>query len=59
VVARLPDGSRQILGWFRDFDPAFSPIYWLRRPLTLPAGARISTEITASAACGVTLQLGR
>jgi hypothetical protein len=44
VVAALPDGQRQILGWFRDYEAAFAPIYWLRRPADLTAGTSITTE---------------
>lgn len=55
VTARLPDGTREILGWFRDFDPDFSETFWLRHPLTLPNGTRIVTESASTTTCGVSL----
>jgi hypothetical protein len=57
VTALLPDGRREILGWFRDFDPAFTPVYWLQTPLALPAGSRLVTEIGASGSCSLALQI--
>ena len=44
VIARLPDGRREILGWFRDFDPDYAPTYWLRTPLDMPSGTRLVSE---------------
>lgn len=44
VIATLPDGRREILGWFRDFDPDYAPTYWLRTPLDMPAGARLLSD---------------
>ena len=44
VVLSRPDGRREILGWFRDFDPEFAPTYWLRTPATIPRGSRIIAE---------------
>jgi len=41
VVVVRQDGRREILGWFRDFDPEFAPTYWLRTPATIPRGSRI------------------
>ena len=46
VVLARPDGRREILGWFRDFNPDFAPTYWLRTPAAIPRGARIMTEAT-------------
>jgi hypothetical protein len=43
VTATLPNGRQEILGWFRDFDSKFAPTYWLRTPLQVPEGARISS----------------
>jgi hypothetical protein len=51
VTALLPDGQRSIVGWFRDFDPEAAATYWLRTPLRVRAGARISAELTASQTC--------
>jgi mono/diheme cytochrome c family protein len=47
VVLLRPDGRREILGWFRDFNPEFAPTYWLRTPATVARGARIITEATS------------
>jgi len=44
VVLSRPDGRREILGWFRDFDPEFAPTYWLRTPATIPRGSRIVAD---------------
>jgi hypothetical protein len=46
VVLARPDGRREILGWFRDFDPEFAPTYWLRTPATIPRGSRIIADAT-------------
>jgi mono/diheme cytochrome c family protein len=46
VVLSRPDGRREILGWFRDFNPDFAPTYWLRVPGKIPRGARIIAEAT-------------
>jgi hypothetical protein len=42
----LPVGRREIVGYFRDFDPEFATTYWLRVPLDLPRGSRLVTELT-------------
>lgn len=44
VVLSRPDGRREILGWFRDFNPEFAPTYWLRTPATIPRGSRIIAD---------------
>ena len=41
VVARLADGREEPLIWLRDFSPAFSTTYWLRRPLEVKAGSSV------------------
>jgi len=46
VVLSRPDGRREILGWFRDFNPEFAPTYWLRTPATIPRGSRIIADAT-------------
>lgn len=46
VVLSRPDGRREILGWFRDFNPDFAPTYWLRTPATIPMGSRIIADAT-------------
>jgi len=58
VTALLPDGRREILGWFRAFDPKFDTPYYLRTPLTLPSGSRLVTEVGASHTCSLTLSIG-
>ena len=44
VVLSRPDGRREILGWFRDFNPDVAPTYWLRTPATIPRGSRIIAD---------------
>ena len=39
-----------LLGWFRDFDPAFNRTYWLQRPLDFGPDARLSSDGPCSAA---------
>jgi hypothetical protein len=58
VTAFLPDGRREILGWFRAFDPKFVTPYYLRTPLMLPSGSRLVTEVGASQTCSLTLSIG-
>ena len=58
VTAFLPDGRREVLGWFRAFDPKFDTPYYLRTPLTLPSGSRLVTEVGASQTCSLTLSIG-
>jgi hypothetical protein len=45
AAVTLPDGRREIVGFFRDFEPEFTTTYWLRVPLDLPRGSRIATEL--------------
>jgi hypothetical protein len=42
VTAELPDGSVQPLLWILPFQPIYAHAFWLRTPLALPAGTRIS-----------------
>ena len=58
VTAFLADGRREILGWFRAFDPKFAAPYYLRTPLMLPSGARLVTEVDASQSCSLILSIG-
>jgi hypothetical protein len=44
TLERLGGAQPALLGWFREFDPAYARIYWLRQPLDFAAGARISGD---------------
>lgn len=57
VTALMPDGRREMLGWFRDFDPAFAPVYTLRTPLALPSGGRLVTDATSTQMCSIVLSI--
>ena len=39
-----------LVGWFRDFDPAYERTYWLRRPLEFGPDARLTSDAPCSAA---------
>jgi hypothetical protein len=56
IAVRLPDGSKQIVAWIRDYDPDFPTTYWLRSPLTLPAGSLLTTEPRDRCSITVTLK---
>ena len=45
TAVALPDGRREIVGYFRDFDPEFATTYWLRVPLDLRPGSRMVAEL--------------
>jgi mono/diheme cytochrome c family protein len=57
VAARLPSGVHEIIVWIRDYDPAYSPTYWLRRPLALPQGSRLLVE--SDGVCTIEARLAR
>jgi hypothetical protein len=57
VVALRPDGAPDVIGWFRDVDPADATVYPLRTPLTLPAGSRLAADMSGSASCVLTATL--
>jgi hypothetical protein len=57
VAARLPNGAHEIIVWIRDYDPAYSPTYWLRRPLALPQGSRLLVE--SDGVCTIEATLAR
>ncbi len=59
VAVRMPDGRTETLALIRDFDPDFAVTYWLRRPLTVPAGAKLTTTASDSPACRVVLTMAR
>jgi cytochrome c5 len=44
TLERLGGAQPTLLGWFRDFDPGYARIYWLRQPLDFTAGARVSGD---------------
>jgi hypothetical protein len=43
VIADRPEGSIEPLLWVYNYKPEFDRTYYLRTPITLPAGARIET----------------
>ena len=43
VVADRPEGAIEPLLWVYNYKPEFDRTYYLRTPITLPAGARIET----------------
>jgi hypothetical protein len=45
VSAYLPDGSVEILVWAKDYRFDWQPAYFFKKPVALPAGARV--EVTA------------
>jgi mono/diheme cytochrome c family protein len=51
-----PEGRRDIIVWVRDYEPEFQETYWLRRPVTLSARARLHVE-SASPSCTIELSL--
>lgn len=53
----LPDGTREVIAWIRGFERKFEETYWLREPIDLPSGARLSVE--ASGRCSVLLALAK
>ena len=57
VAATLPNGHREILAWIRDYDPDYTPTYWLRKPLVLPRGSRLRVE--TSGTCAIELTFAR
>ena len=52
VEAALPDGSIDVLGLFRPDKPDYHPTYRFRRPVSLPAGSRISAHSAGNAGGG-------
>ena len=45
VSARRPDGSVEVLIWAKDYRFDWQPTYFFKKPVALPAGARV--EVTA------------
>jgi hypothetical protein len=46
TAVAFPDGRREIVGYFRNFDPEFATTYWLRVPLDVRRGSRLLAELT-------------
>jgi hypothetical protein len=44
VAVERIGGPSVIVGWFRDFDPAYPRTYWLRRPLEFGPDARLTSD---------------
>ncbi len=57
ITALLPNGQREVVAWIRDYDPRYPTTYWLRNPLRLPRGSRLTIEATG--ACRLTITLAR
>ncbi len=57
IAVKLPDGRREIVAWIRGYDPRFPTTYWLRTPLTLPAGSVLMSD--AQEGCAIALTLRR
>jgi hypothetical protein len=55
IWLQRPGAPATIIGWFRDFDPAFSRMYWLTRPVELSPDSRLQ----ADARCTIQLTLSR
>jgi hypothetical protein len=55
ILAIPPTGQPEIVAWIRDYDPRYPTTYWLRRPLDLPRGSRLSTAASGSCSVVVTL----
>jgi hypothetical protein len=57
VALTFPDGRREIVAWIRGYEPTYPTTYWLRTPLTLPAGTIMTSD--AQPGCAITLTLKR
>lgn len=55
IWLQRPGAPATIVGWFRDFEPAFSRTYWLARPLEFSPDARLQSD----ARCTIQLTLVR
>jgi hypothetical protein len=45
IAVELPDAKREIVAYVRDFDPDFADTYWLRAPIDLPRGSRLTARL--------------
>jgi hypothetical protein len=57
IAAVLPDGRREVVAWIRNYDPNYPTTYWLRAPLSLPRGSRLTVDATGT--CTLTATLAR
>jgi mono/diheme cytochrome c family protein len=57
ILAIPAHGAPEIVAWIRDYDPRYPTTYWLRNPIALPAGSRLST--TSAGPCSVVASLAR
>jgi len=55
IWLQRPGAPAAIVGWFRDFEPAFARTYWLARPLELSPDSRLQSD----ARCTIQLTLSR
>ena len=44
TVERVGGAQSELLGWFREFDPAYARIYWLQEPIDFAANARLTSD---------------
>ncbi|CAN5821604.1 hypothetical protein BH18ACI5_BH18ACI5_27470 [soil metagenome] len=58
LTLRTADGLEEPLLWIRNFDPKFAETYWLRNPLTLAKGARMSATFSGPCRINVLLSPG-
>src|SRR5262245_1723120 len=57
IAAELPDGRREVVAWIRDYNPDYPTTYWLRTPLRLPIGSRLTIQATGD--CSLKATVGR
>jgi hypothetical protein len=57
IAAVLPDGRREVVAWIRNYDPNYPTTYWLRAPLSLPRGSRLTVDAVGT--CTLTATLAR
>jgi hypothetical protein len=44
ISVSLPDGTREVIAWIRDFEKDFTDTYWLRSPIDLPRGSKLQVD---------------
>ena len=55
IWLQRPGAPATVIGWFRDFEPAFSRTYWLAHPRDLSPDSRLQSD----ARCTIQLTLSR